>query len=641
MFVRYIVLALMPPNRATFVKKAPQEDAAALPPAPDPPTPAVPEPLLASTTSLPSSEAASSSQKMAFLRNIGTQKRQREKENKVDRGHKLTAAKKRKSEEAEKRRAEIEKHESEERRKQEELAQCEAEKEAYEKKSIVQNRSDSMPPAPKTKPTPPDRTIHDVSQMSERTKQRRRAAIRKEAEKIFPDGFEVKKSRRKQPAISAEDCVRLLATTNVTVSFLRILRRYGIVPSITKIYEVKHALLHSMPSIDMFTIGPRDSEVTVTLISLHEVLKYALSKPQFVAALPPGPIKVTLAADAGGSGVAHSTKLCCYFNDIENPISVNNLIVLACYPATDSRVYLKDLFAAYIDEFKKLENGIDTAEGHRELELFIVLDLKCNSTVIGHQGSSATFFCQFCFSTDDESQHGVCCRSRTLEDQWRLGLDIENKGGTSRAAKRAHLSVFGPPLIPPSIVVVPPVMHVFGGVLNVILKRVVEAAETDPIFDEMLGRLTKECGVEIQYPSHEYLAKDATKLTHYIIDGDHFWVPLYDLLFEACELLRFCKARYYEDNEIEEFAQQVKVLFVKIRENELKIIPKAHIFEHHIVPFFRTYKSWSIFSEQSVECLHKVYNVVAAKRRGKSKKTVERAQSTFFTNNLLRLRPSG
>uniref|UniRef100_A0A7E4VIJ9 BTB domain-containing protein n=1 Tax=Panagrellus redivivus TaxID=6233 RepID=A0A7E4VIJ9_PANRE len=396
-----------------------------------------------------------------------------------------------------------------------------------------------------------------------------------------------------------------------------------------------------MPTIDMLLIGPDGSQVNATMVSFHEILKFALNKPGFLEALPPGPVKVTIAADAGGDGSAHSTKLCCYFNDIPDPISVNNLIVLACYPATDSRPYLKDLFAAYIDEFEELQNGIDTIEGRRDVELFIVLDLKCNSSVTGHQGNSATFFCQFCLTTNAQSQKGICCRLRTLAEQWQMGLAIENRQETSRAAKRANFSVFGPPLIPANIVVVPPVMHVFGGVLNLILKRSTKAAETDPIFDEMLTRLKKECGVEIQYPAREYLAKDATKLVHYIIDDEHSWVPLYELLLEACRLLRFCQARYYTDNEIEEFAVQVKALFVEIRREKLNLTPKCHIFEMHVVPFFRIYKSWSIFSEQSVECLHKVYNLVAAKLRGKSKTTVQRVQKTFFTNKLLSMQPSG
>uniref|UniRef100_A0A7E4VKH3 DUF1682 multi-domain protein n=1 Tax=Panagrellus redivivus TaxID=6233 RepID=A0A7E4VKH3_PANRE len=217
----------MPRNRARYVKMAQTrwENRADNPIKLNPPiTPLPPAPV--SATNVPVSPVttpeaplltSSVSQSMKALRNADVSKRQKQKQRDLDRGHQVLAAKKRKSEEREKLKAEeAAKHKSEEAKKQAEEAEKQRKKGSEQK------------PKAKSKPKPPDRTIHDVDQMSLRTKQRRQADLRKGVQTFFPEGSRITQSPPKTTPIPAEDCVQMLATTGVTVNFLRILRKYGI-----------------------------------------------------------------------------------------------------------------------------------------------------------------------------------------------------------------------------------------------------------------------------------------------------------------------------------------------------------------------------------------------------------------------------
>lgn len=357
-----------------------------------------------------------------------------------------------------------------------------------------------------------------------------------------------------------------------------------------------------MPSIEYGMIEGTD--IIKSYSSLVESVEKEVSSFSFMSKIRSDGIKMTLVGDAGGSEKSLLTKFGFYFHGFKNNSGCDNIHLLSCFKANDTRNLVYDVVASFKEEIQSLANGIETVDGRKEVEFSMVSDLKFISNVIGHKGCAAKCPCPFCVATKDEVRRGIVAAVRTHEVMKRHGRIVaEAPDGTKDNISKQNYSQFNVPAVPDCVKIVPPVMHIIAGVCHIFIKRAESSVKA--VMDDVIDK----CNANIQRPAQEYTAKHASKIVQYIVNNQKEEIPDYPIFKHLKIIIGFCGNRQLMRSEIESMSSNIKQMFVLIRQDpSITITPKMHILEMHIIPFVEKEGSWGIYTEQGIEAIHKKMN---------------------------------
>jgi hypothetical protein len=138
------------------------------------------------------------------------------------------------------------------------------------------------------------------------------------------------------------------------------------------------------------------------------------------------------------------------------------------------------------------------------------------------------------------------------------------------------------------------------------------------IFLYRLEQFLDETKVPTHHPGNSYQGNSCRKiLSHFRQETQKriIYVGYGANLFEiASQIERYAVARTLSDEEIDELESYINLFFNVLKEYGERVYKfllnknKIHMLKEHVLPFVRLFKSWGLFSEESVESIHHVRN---------------------------------
>uniref|UniRef100_A0A914Y0P1 Uncharacterized protein n=1 Tax=Panagrolaimus superbus TaxID=310955 RepID=A0A914Y0P1_9BILA len=212
---------------------------------------------------------------------------------------------------------------------------------------------------------------------------------------------------------------------------------------------------------------------------------------------------------------------------------------------------------------------------------------------------------------------------------------------------RTHGSVFNYPLLRNIEIThfVPPPVHILISLVTVIIEwiRKIKSNNYTPL-EEFLSKT----GAKLHFPAKTYNGNECRKILSHFRQGNPKRI-LYDgygkELFEAAANIElFSVARPLLNDEIQSLESFINLIFNLVKDygqDALKFFlnkTKIHMLKEHVVPFVRMFGSWGIFSEQSVESIHHIRNVLDDRVPGAGPDIGLKRNNLFLKNQVVALR---
>ncbi|KAI6240445.1 hypothetical protein M3Y99_00452400 [Aphelenchoides fujianensis] len=312
---------------------------------------------------------------------------------------------------------------------------------------------------------------------------------------------------------------------------------------------------------------------------------------------PPNEIEVVVSADGGGRWTKLGIFVPTFGTNVQSP---NSFLLLGIYEGDEKREHVVSAFAPIFSALNGLHRNGIRLRGHSPpipIKLLFCADLKMTWIIFGVGYYSATKFCPWCEVSRGEHHDQPIAGSQLRDFR-------DNPPG-----KEPLLD------IPPGQIVPPP-LHMIQGAANTVFNKW-DKDSREPLFN------TARVPFKSYRQSSLLTGRDAQKFIDWLSKHPNVRVKNRNVLKALHEVAEFAIAQRVEFDS--ERSSQLVDAIQKFSDawrqpgTSLPLTNKIHLFESHLLDFFETHGTWGTYSEQIIEHLHHVGNVIDKKCFGANK----------------------
>lgn len=284
--------------------------------------------------------------------------------------------------------------------------------------------------------------------------------------------------------------------------------------------------------------------------------------------------------------------------DVKTPLSPKRFVVLAAWEGNEDYEAIEPAAAEIFQFIASLKTDGLPIEIRPDTTLTPDLtpiftgDFKILSTVLGHQGPASKHFCIKCnVKKDEHNSKRSKGTSRNFDAMYNEDNPMEN------IQRKSLLLGFTPTSIGS------PSLHVLTGLTSKLLEAAVKKD------GEYVTEVLKKAQVKTEPGKGTTLnGNNMDKLLSYL-SKDTSKFPYLDVFASLYVVKTYSVAEELSEQDIQAFAEAISEFSVKYRKHpELNRINKLHELESHTLEFVKEHKSWGLYSEQSLEGVHKYSN---------------------------------
>lgn len=284
--------------------------------------------------------------------------------------------------------------------------------------------------------------------------------------------------------------------------------------------------------------------------------------------------------------------------NVQNPLSPKRFVILAAWEGDEDYEAIEPA-ATEIFQFIASLNidglPIEIRPGTTlkpDITPIFTGDFKILSTVLGHQGPASKHFCIKCnVKKEEHNSKKTKGIARNFDSMYNEGKLVESINRKPLLLRFTSTSIGSPSL------------HILTGLTTNLLKAALKK-NADHVKETLKkASVTTEQGRGVTLNGNN-MDKLLTYLSKYTSS-----FPYLDVFQSLHDVKTYSVAEELTEEEIRTFEEAIKTFSVNYRKHsELNRINKLHELESHTLEFVKEHKSWGLYSEQSLEGVHKYSN---------------------------------
>uniref|UniRef100_A0AC35GF64 Uncharacterized protein n=1 Tax=Panagrolaimus sp. PS1159 TaxID=55785 RepID=A0AC35GF64_9BILA len=175
-------------------------------------------------------------------------------------------------------------------------------------------------------------------------------------------------------------------------------------------------------------------------------------------------------------------------------------------------------------------------------------------------------------------------------------------------------------------------VHTLISLVNAIIKL------ADEEEGKQLREYVEQLQLSIHYPAQEYEGNQCRYVVNHFISKDCNYNGFgKEMLLGVADIQQFAVARRLSPNEIIMLKNAIQKMHQMLRPfPQIMTKNKMHILFHHLIPFVEKFKSWGLYSEQSIESIHHVKNICDSRIPGRSDRVMLKREKFFKKKQILK-----